>query len=240
MNFEKQLVVAHRGAKGLVKFENTIEAFQKAIEVGADCIEIDIRKTKDDKIAVYHDESIQGIPLSSINYHDLLSIAKSIGYHIPTLQETLLFVKDKILIDIELKETGYEKEVVDIAKKYLKYEEFFMRSFYDEAILEIKNYDDNIRCSLLLGKDKPKKVIRTRLSELFPYFRLKRCKADYVSPYYQLLKFGYFWRMKLINKPISVWTVDDKASMEYLYKKKKVWSVVTNYPDRAVLVLKGK
>ena len=41
------LILAHRGAKGLVKFENTFEAFDKALEVGADGIELDVRKTKD-------------------------------------------------------------------------------------------------------------------------------------------------------------------------------------------------
>ena len=236
----KQIVVAHRGAKGLVPFENTIEAFAKAIEVNADCIEIDIRKTKDNIIAVYHDKDIDGVLLADLTYNQLLGIAKEKGYHIPTLEETVLFVKGKILLDVEFKEVGYEKEVIDIILKHLKYDEFFIRSFNDETILAVKNYDKKVLSSLLLGKDKPKNVLRVRLSELFPYLRLKRCKADFVSPHYRLLKFGYVTRMKIMNYPISVWTVDDRKLMEKLYHKKKVWSMVTNYPNIARDVLDKK
>ena len=39
MKIKKQYIIAHRGASGLVEHENTIEAFEKAIEVGADYIE---------------------------------------------------------------------------------------------------------------------------------------------------------------------------------------------------------
>ncbi|MCK9536612.1 MAG: glycerophosphodiester phosphodiesterase [Bacilli bacterium] len=234
MKFSRQMVVAHRGASGLVKHENTIEAFQKAIEIGADCIECDVRKTADGVIIIYHDELINGVVVNSLKYQEILDIN---GFHVPTLEETLKFVKGKILIDIELKEGGYEEEAIFLIQKHLTNDEFYIRSFLDETLKKVKKIDKTIITALLLGLDKPKNVFLTRLSELFPFFRILKTKCNFVSPYYKLLRLGFVTRMKLIGKPVSVWTVDDELLMVKLLKKKKIDSIVTNYPDVALRVL---
>ncbi|MFX1329560.1 MAG: glycerophosphodiester phosphodiesterase, partial [Promethearchaeota archaeon] len=51
------LIIAHRGANSIAP-ENTLKAFQKAIELGADMIEFDVRKTLDDRIVISHDNSL--------------------------------------------------------------------------------------------------------------------------------------------------------------------------------------
>ena len=48
------LVIAHRGASRAAP-ENTIEAFERAVEMGADCVELDVRRTADDHLVVHHD-----------------------------------------------------------------------------------------------------------------------------------------------------------------------------------------
>jgi len=240
MKRNKQLVVAHRGASGLVEHENTIEAFQKAIDVGSDAIETDIRITLDGQIVVFHDESINGQSLKTLTYLELLSISNKIGFHIPTLEEALIFVKGKILIDIEFKEAGYEKEVIDIIHKYLSNDEFYVRSFFDDVLIKIKKIDSKIITILLLGFDKPKNVFLTRLSELFPLFRIIKTNCDMVSPYYRLLILGFIFRMRILKKPVSVWTVNDENMMRKLLIKKKVDAIVTNYPDIALRILNRK
>lgn len=55
---EKQtLVWAHRGASGYAP-ENTLEAFRKAVEMGADGVELDVQLTKDGELVVIHDETV--------------------------------------------------------------------------------------------------------------------------------------------------------------------------------------
>lgn len=237
MIFKKQMVVAHRGARGLVEHENTIEAYAKAIEVGADCVEIDIRKTKDNKIIVFHDNTINNIEIKNLTYSELLDIA---GFEIPTLEETLMFIKGKTLIDIEFKESGYVEEALNIIHKYLNNKEFFIRSFNDDVIVDAKIFDNKIICALLLGRDVKKRVIRTRLSELFPGRRIKKCGCDYISPHYRLLKFGFMWRMKLLGQQVSVWTVNEVELMKKMLFKKKVAAIVTDFPNIARELLNKK
>ena len=80
------LIFAHRGASGLVPFENTIDAFQKAIEVGADGIELDIRKTSDNVIIVNHNPTIGEMTISDHTFEELQAMAKQIGFTIATLE----------------------------------------------------------------------------------------------------------------------------------------------------------
>ncbi|MFY9422109.1 MAG: glycerophosphodiester phosphodiesterase [Bacilli bacterium] len=237
MKFKKTMVVAHRGASGHAP-ENTLLAFQKAIDMGADCIETDIRRTKDGIIVLFHDEKINGKKVNEITFEELRAEASKKSFQVPTLEEGLAYVKGKILIDIEFKEDGYVREAVDIIRKYLSHDEFFIRSFEDQVLVQVKEIDPKITTALLLGRDKPEKPIRTRLSEFFPGRRLRRTKADFVSPHYRLLKFFFVTRMNLRKCSVSVWTVNDEKLIKKVLFRNKVDNVVTDYPDRVLKYLK--
>lgn len=233
MKFKKKMVVAHRGASGYVH-ENTLLAFQKAIDMNADCIETDIRKTADGVIVLYHDDKINGKKLKDLTFSELQAEASKNGFQVATLEEGLAYVKGKILIDIEFKEDGYVKEAVSVIHKYLRNDEFFIRSFLDEVLIQVKEIDPNITTALLLGKDKPEHRFRTRMSELFPGRRLRRTKADFVSPHYKLLRFFFVMRMNLRKCSVSVWTVNDEEIIKKVVFRHKVDSVVSDYPDRVM------
>ena len=236
--FPKKIIEAHRGAKGLVKFENTIEAFEKAIEVNSDAIELDVRKTKDDVIIVRHDPDYKKIKICDYNYNDLKNESLKEGFYMPTLEEVVDKFHHRILLDVELKEEGYEKEVLDIMFKHLKAGEFYIRSFNIKALRRIKKINKKVPTALLLGRGVYKYGKLTMLTELFPLFRIIYTKCNFVSPHYKALVFGFQFRMKVLRKPLLVWTVDDKDLMRKLLIDKNVEGIVSNYPDRAIEVLK--
>ena len=238
--FKKQIIEAHRGAKGLVKYENTIDAFQKAIEVGSDAIELDVRKTKDNVIVIRHDADYKATPISTVTKQELDNLTKEEGLYIPTLEEALQFCKGKIFLDIEVKEVGYEKEIVDTILKYLSYNEFYIRSFHIKALRAVKKADKKVITVLLLGRKSKKHPILMLLSEVFPLFKILYSKCKIVSPHYKILKLGYVLRMHLIGRPVLVWTVNDKKLMEQLLLKQKVDGVISDYPDVALEVLNNK
>lgn len=232
----KILIIAHRGASGLVEFDNTLESFEKAIYVGAPMVEFDVRKTKDNLFICYHDESIDGIKISNLDYDKLLEISRKKGFDIPLLSDVIKLCKGKIRLDIELKERGYELEIVNLVKNHLDYPDYIIKSFYDSSVKTIKQIDKKITAGLLLGIGKPKYLLLTRLLELFPEYRLFHAKADFVSPNYRLLKFGFSKRMKLMRKKIYVWTVNDEYLMKKVVKK-GVSALITDRPDLALKLL---
>ncbi len=230
------LIIAHRGASGLVEFENTLESFEKAIALGVPLVEFDVRKTKDNFFVCHHDDSLYGVQLADYSYHKILEMSKSNGFDIPLLEDVIILCKGRIKLDIELKETGYELAVLNLVKNYLNYPDYVMKSFNDSSIKAIKRADKNVTTGLLLGRDRPKNLIFTRLSELFPEYRLLRTKADFVSPHYRLLTLGFSWRMKCMKKDIYVWTVND-AKLMMQVAKQGIFALITDRPDLALTLL---
>jgi glycerophosphoryl diester phosphodiesterase len=116
---KRPLIIAHRGYRAKYP-ENTLVAFEAAIDAGADMIELDVLLTKDRKMVVIHDESVdrttngQGMvsdcTLSEIkaldagNWFD----ARFKGERLPTLEEVLEIVDKRIPINIEIKSSAYE------------------------------------------------------------------------------------------------------------------------------------
>ena len=130
----RPLVIAHRGASHY-HHENTMEAFEAAVDMQAEMMEFDVHRTNDGVLVVHHDPDIGGDLISKM-FHEVVSKKTSdSGYEIPTLETVLQYCKDKVPVDIELKENGYEEQVLDtvldilkpLVKIFLKYIHFFKR-----------------------------------------------------------------------------------------------------------------
>jgi glycerophosphoryl diester phosphodiesterase len=150
--------VAHRGASGYEP-ENTLLSFKKAIELGADMIEFDVRVCESGELVVMHDDSVDRTTNGKGKIEDkelaeLKSLDESKGQKIPTLIEVLDFVDKKIKLDIELKDEGIVKEVSDIIKKYIEkkgwsYDDFMVSSFHHNELRQLKEINPEIRIGVL-------------------------------------------------------------------------------------------
>ncbi|KAF5424800.1 MAG: glycerophosphoryl diester phosphodiesterase [Candidatus Methanocomedens sp.] len=229
----KKIIIAHRGASAYAK-ENSIESFRKAIEIGADMIEFDVRRTKDDIFTAYHDEFINDKTINELTYDE---IKKNAG-DILTVEEILRLTKGKIKLDVELKEEGYEGEIIELLLAYFKEDEFVTTSFNDTSLKAIKSRHPNLRVGLLLGKDKPKNLILTRFSELYPIKRAIQAEADFLAPHWKLLKLGFLERARKNHMPISVWTVNDEEKIRKFLNNDIIEAIITDKPDVAISLQK--
>lgn len=227
-------VIAHRGASYLAGIDNTIESFQLAIDIGADMVEFDVRSTKDNVLVVIHDSTFADTPISWQTYETLEKEAAERGFHIPTMKEVILLChKNKIRMDIEIKEGGFESRVVKMCTKYLDYSEYTIKSFKEKVVYRIKKLDSNIKTGLLLGSRKIK--LWQRLEESFPIGKILRCKCDFVSPNEWLATRGFIFRMKMIKMPVYVWTVNKSSRMKK-FLKLGVDGIITDKPDAGLFV----
>ena len=116
------LFIGHRGT--LVDYdENTLEAFEIAIKSGANCIELDVRRTKDRKLIVFHDNTLtrttngKGV-LKNLTYNDVKNLkTKKRNQTIPLLEEFMDYITDKTQAIIHLKDEGIEKELFGLINK---------------------------------------------------------------------------------------------------------------------------
>ncbi len=121
-------VVAHRGGAELGPPENTLAAFEKAIEVGADLIEIDIRETKDGHLVIMHDATVDRTTNGTGRVEDLtLEYIRSLdagswageeykGLKVPTLRESLELMKGRIDPDLDFK-AGDIENLIDVVNE---------------------------------------------------------------------------------------------------------------------------
>lgn len=115
------LKIGHRGAPGYPRRgENTVRSFWKAIWSGADAIEFDVRRSKDNRLVVIHDATIDRTTDGSGKVKDLLynphMVYRDAGFgeNIPTLDEVLLTFEQECFLHIELKEQGLVSDVIDM------------------------------------------------------------------------------------------------------------------------------
>lgn len=144
----KPLVIAHRGASDSCP-ENTLKAFQKAVDQGADGIELDIYLTRDRKIVVIHDEHVTNkdnkpLLVRKSTLEELQKVDAGEGEKIPTLREIFENFENRFsIINVEIKSTGYftdgiEKELLSLIHTYHLQERIFVSSFNPLHLYRLK------------------------------------------------------------------------------------------------------
>lgn len=100
--------IAHRGATNFYP-ENTLESLNKAVELGFDGIECDVRRTSDGKLVLMHDSSIDRTTngnglIAQLSSRDLQRVRVGDGYRVPTVSQVIEQILPKTWVNFELKE----------------------------------------------------------------------------------------------------------------------------------------
>ena len=222
-------IISHRGRTSRKSADNTLASVNDAIELKVEMVEVDIRQTKDSQIVCFHDPDIHGELIRDLDYSEIIEKDSQI----PTLEQVLWSAKGKIGIEIELKEPGYELEVVSIARDYFNYDKFVLKSFHPQVVERVKEIDQKIFAGLLVGSAFSLEQLFFTLKEAFTSNNFKQSNADFISPYYKIFEAGWFSRFTRNNVPIQVWTVNDVESIRTLINQ-QVHSIITDIPEIAI------
>jgi glycerophosphoryl diester phosphodiesterase len=100
------IIIGHRGASGY-KPENTLQSFEAAINMGADMIELDVRRLKTGQVIVFHDDSLERTTdgkgkISQLSHDEIQSVDAGNGQTIPLLSDVLDLIAGKVAINIDL------------------------------------------------------------------------------------------------------------------------------------------
>jgi len=101
------LKIGHRGAMGYQP-ENTLISFEKAIQLGVDMIEMDVEKCKTGELIIIHDQKVDRTTngegyVADFSFEEIKKLDAGNGEKIPTVQEVLNLVKNRVKINLELK-----------------------------------------------------------------------------------------------------------------------------------------
>jgi glycerophosphoryl diester phosphodiesterase len=149
-------IVAHRGASQEAP-ENTLAAFAKAIELGADMIEFDVRRASNGQLVISHDP-VRG-PASKL----------------PTLEDAVRLTQGRIQLDVELKESRCEQAAIDVLLKHFRLSDFCITSFLAPALRETRSIHPGIRTGLIFatwGSSVRAACVSPDADFLVPHYRL--------------------------------------------------------------------
>ncbi|KYD24753.1 glycerophosphodiester phosphodiesterase [Parageobacillus toebii] len=231
-------IYAHRGFSGKYP-ENTMLAFQKAYEVGADGIELDVQMTKDEEIVVIHDERVDrttnGIGyVKDFLYKQLRLLDAGSWFHdrfarqrIPALMEVLEWVQDldkEIMINIELKNNAIdyphlEEKVLKMIGQFQLEKQVILSSFNISSMLKARRLHPVIEIGALFeGVDE----------RAVPSAKLVNAQAIHGDLPFVLSSEGK--KAVAQGMKLRVYTVND-AKVASMLRNKEISALMTDFPN---------
>ena len=224
------LIMAHRGYSAAAP-ENTLPAFERAIEEGFTAAELDVQMTKDGEIVLLHDSNLKrttGINKNiwDVTYEEIRDLdngsffsKKYAGTRIPTLDEVVKLCKDKLYLNVEIKRTGHDdgitQKVIDILVD---------NDFLDQCDITSQNYK-TIEEVREINPD-----VLTAYTSIIGIGKIQNLEAaDIISINETFATFENISNLHNAGKRVFVWTVNERDTMENLITM-NVDAILTNDP----------
>ncbi len=221
--------IGHRGASGYEP-ENTLISFEKAIDMNADGIELDVHLSSDGELMVIHDESIDRTAngkslVNTMALQKLKQFRIENLQEIPTLIEVFDLVSRRCFINIELKGIGTAKPVNDLINHYIsdkkwKINDFLISSFDWKMLKEFHSLNPKIRIGVLTEESIEKSLAFA-----------KKINAFSIHPDYQLLTKEKVALLQENGFEVFPWTVNSEEAIEKI-KSFNVNGIISNFPDK--------
>lgn len=223
------LKIAHRGARGYEP-ENTLKAFQKALDLHADGIELDVHLSADSHIIVIHDETIDRTTngkgfVNTLSLQELKEFRIENNLQIPTLPEVFDLINQQCFINIELKGIGTADAVATLIELYVSeknwnYDSFIVSSFEWDFLQRINNLNPKISIGVLTETD---------IDSAITFAETIKAKA--IHPDFNLLNKENTIQIKEKGFQIFPWTINEKEDIARI-KTYNINGIISDFPDR--------
>lgn len=222
------LIFAHRGANSFAP-ENSLQAFEEALRINCDGIEMDVRNTASGDVVVFHDRNLLRMTGKSGNIQQLsleaikkYYLAENPKYLIPTLKEALDLIQDKAIINIEIKRefsrsNGFEEQIVKILQDFKLSDNIIISSFNPLVLKKIAVLAPYLHLGFIY-RNRTQKLMTFGTSLKSLHINFKTISKKYLR---NLQKKGY---------KVFPWTVDQIADMKHLLEI-GVDGIITNRPE---------
>ena len=176
---DRCLVIAHRGASAAAP-ENTLAAFRLAADLGADAVELDVRRTVDGQLVVIHDASVDrttdgtgrvaALTLDQLRRFDA---GRKFGppfrgERIPLLSKVFEALGGRLLVDVEVKAAGVEAALLDLIKKMQMVDSVLISSFDAQVVAHVRDLAPEMPAGLLQSAADPYAAVSVRATAYLP------------------------------------------------------------------------
>jgi glycerophosphoryl diester phosphodiesterase len=218
----------------------TSGAFEATVASDAEYVELDIRRTGDGELVVYHDARIGrwGPYLSELSYGRLCELA---GYPVPRAREVLALIAGRAVGHLDLKETGFEDEVVTAALEILGPGGFVVTTAEGSSIAHVRRRFPGVVTALSVGHASDQVLRMARLSSCGrdAIRRIRACGAHWLAVNHRLTRTDLLVACAAHSIPCMVWTVNADATMTRFLADPRIAVLVTDHPLRALRLRAG-
>tara|TARA_R110002111_G_scaffold59544_1_gene100015 strand:+ start:1113 stop:1784 length:672 start_codon:yes stop_codon:yes gene_type:complete len=219
------LMIGHRGAMGCAP-ENTLLSIHKAIELGADWVEIDVHCVAD-KLLVIHDETVDRTTngrgkLIDYSFEELRALDAGLGQRIPTLQEVLEVTVGKVGLNIELKGLGTGKVLTSLLRNTPETykNKMLVSSFLMPELEQVVRLNQHVKIGVLAGNNINESIAwATKLKAFSIHLRLQKVTPKWID------------RAHDLGLKVYVYTVNKVVQIRRM-KELGVDGVFSDYPNR--------
>src|SRR5713101_4665168 len=216
------LRIGHRGAAGHAP-ENTLLSIQKAITLGVDIVEVDVRRTRDGELVLLHDQRVNRTTngsgrIGDLSFEEARRLDAGSGQAIPSLREALELVRGSQLM-VELKEPGIVPEVMNLIEDCHSNQAVILASFYHPALIEVRRLQSTAR-TLALIDCAPMNLDFAKNAEVTHVgVSIGSVTEEFVSNVHRA------------NYQVFVYTVNDERDIRRL-SEISVDGIISDYPER--------
>jgi len=217
---KKVLIIGHRGASSDSP-ENTLKAFQKAIELEADYVEFDVQETRDGVLVVTHDKDIKRITgkdglIKDMTLNELRKLNFGEGEKIPTLQELVELTKNRIGLNCEIIVEGITEKVIHIFREYDIIDTTLVSSFILDELLKIQKLEPSLKLASLVPTPGTIKFDWDKKKEMIQYCIDNNLYA--INPIVMMVDQQFVDFAHANNVKVFPWTVDSKVVIKKLIR----------------------
>jgi glycerophosphoryl diester phosphodiesterase len=222
--------IGHAGAGGAAP-PNTLRSIELALQLDVDVVEVDVRRCRD-AVVLHHDATVcDGLsrPLVDCRLDELKALDVGEGERIPTLSEAVSRIRGRALIHLDLKEEGYEAELLDVLREQKVQEDTLISSSSPASLRAIKSLAPEVLAGFSYPTDgtgvsakpygAPIVAVALRLMRLSAPRQIVRkiaAGADATMLQYTVISLPLVRTVHAAGHRVFAWTVDDLETMQGL------------------------
>ncbi len=218
------LRIGHRGAAGHAP-ENTLASVKKAIEFGADLVEVDVRRSRDGHLVLMHDETVDRTTngtgrMAGLSLSELRALDAGQGAGIPTLDELLDAAEGLVGLMLELKEAGLADPAVEHVRRHRFSRTVIFASFLHEELRAVRAVDPKAATLALFDK-LPKDPVgaASRVGATHAGLRFKTVSSRWIVAFHRA------------GLRVFVYTVNQPRDIQAM-RALGVDGIISDFPDR--------
>jgi len=242
---KKFLRIGHSGAAAYAK-PNTLKSIALALEMGVDVVEFDVLPCRD-ALILGHDNFLhlghQKIKISECNYADLRALDQNDEF-IPTLSDAIDLIRGHALINVDLKDRGYETAVLEVLREKKILGDAMFSTTHPTSLVQIRKLAPDAMTSISYPRDRGNAARRPRLKPVvltalramkrtLPYRInriMKRAHANMTTLNFHVISHKTIERVHHAGGKVIAWTVDDLPTMHKLIAL-GIDGITSNKPD---------